>query len=154
MSLGKNIKKARIAKGYSQKQLGDMVGLSRVAITQFEGETNKIAYDTVINLSEILNIPEQDMFPDFKKQREYITKEEIKNNPDKYAEEIASACISILPNSEQNILKIKKLYDQNYDVMIEMAANDTNASTNNRTFDTTIKVAEPATQAYNKNKKL
>ncbi len=86
MGYGEVIRKAREAKGLSQSELAEMIGVNRVAITNYELEKNAPTYENVKKLSQILNIPEQDLFDPTKK--ELIAREELHKNPKKYANEL------------------------------------------------------------------
>ena len=77
MGYGDVIRKAREAKGLSQSELAEMIGVNRVAITNYELEKNAPTYENVKKLSQILGIPEQDLFDPSKKID--ILKEVLKN---------------------------------------------------------------------------
>ena len=58
---GRLVKKKRVAKGISREELGNIVGLSRVAITDIEkGKFNILAVNA-IRISRVLRIPTKDM---------------------------------------------------------------------------------------------
>ena len=82
MGYGEVIRKAREAKGLNQTELANLLGVSRVAITNYELGNNPPTYENVKKLSEILGISEQDLFDPSKK--EDIAKQEIEKNPKKY----------------------------------------------------------------------
>lgn len=56
MNIGENIKKARISKGLTQKQLGEILGISQSAITQFENNRSNPKYDTLQKIATALNV--------------------------------------------------------------------------------------------------
>lgn len=60
MIIGSRIKEARKAKGLSQQQLGDMLGVSKVSICGYETGTRMPTLDNFLQLVEIL-----DLTPDY-----------------------------------------------------------------------------------------
>jgi len=56
MLVGKRIKDARKAKGYSQQELGDLLGVTKVSICGYEKGTRTPTIDTFLKLVEILDI--------------------------------------------------------------------------------------------------
>ena len=58
MNIGNLIKKLRTEKGYSQEQLGNMLGVQRAAVQKWEcGTVKNLKRDTIIKLSEIFDVP-------------------------------------------------------------------------------------------------
>ncbi len=57
MSIGQNIKNARKSKGLSQKQLGELLGVSQAAIGQFENEKSTPKIETIKKIAVALDIP-------------------------------------------------------------------------------------------------
>ena len=57
MSIGQNIKNARKSKGLSQKQLGELLGVSQAAIGQFENEKSTPKIETIKKIATALDIP-------------------------------------------------------------------------------------------------
>lgn len=81
MSIGQNIKNARKNKGLSQKQLGELLGVSQAAIGQFENEKSTPKLETLEKIAAALNIPVSELIPfeiltppDPLKQREHPSK--------------------------------------------------------------------------------
>lgn len=56
MIVGSRIKEARQSLGYTQAQLGDLVGVSKVAICDYEIGTRTPILRVIIKLSEVLNL--------------------------------------------------------------------------------------------------
>jgi transcriptional regulator with XRE-family HTH domain len=56
-SVGKRIAAARKARGYSQKDLADRVGVTRGAVGQWEVGTTNVKYENLEKLSSVLNVP-------------------------------------------------------------------------------------------------
>ncbi|MBR3592370.1 MAG: helix-turn-helix transcriptional regulator [Clostridia bacterium] len=58
MNTGAKIKKLRNEYGYSQEQLGSMLGVQRAAVQKWEsGAVKNLKKETIIKLSEIFNVP-------------------------------------------------------------------------------------------------
>lgn len=57
LNIGKRIRVLREANDLSQQQLGDLVGLSRVGITQIEAGDRKVCADELVSFSKALSQP-------------------------------------------------------------------------------------------------
>ena len=58
MNIGNLIKKLRTEKGYSQEQLGNMLGVQRAAVQKWEcGIVKNLKRETIKKLSEIFDVP-------------------------------------------------------------------------------------------------
>lgn len=58
MNVGEYIKKLRTDYGYSQEQLGSMIGVKRAAVQKWEsGKVQNLKRETIKKLSEIFNVP-------------------------------------------------------------------------------------------------
>lgn len=55
--LGNNIKKARILKGYTQTELGDVLGIPKQIVFRIENNQRKLSDKELEKLSSFLNIP-------------------------------------------------------------------------------------------------
>ncbi len=55
--LGTEIKKARKKQGLTQKELGDLIGVSKSSINYFERDGRNPTLDHLLKLSEVLNLP-------------------------------------------------------------------------------------------------
>lgn len=56
MIIGDRVKKSRIAKGYSQRELGDLIKVSKVSICGYETGNRKPTIDTFIDLVNVLGV--------------------------------------------------------------------------------------------------
>lgn len=65
--LGKNISHYRKIKGWSQNKLAEILGISREHLAKLETAKRRISLKLLFNLSDILEIPEKDLF-DFSKK--------------------------------------------------------------------------------------
>lgn len=75
--LGKRIKEERLKKNLTQEQLAESVNLSSVYISHIENASTKPSLETVVNLSNALNItPDFLLFDSLYESKEYI-KDEI-----------------------------------------------------------------------------
>ena len=59
--LGKQLKEARLRKGYSLAEVAEMVGRSKVSIKRYEDATVRIDMDTLNKLSSILDMQVMDV---------------------------------------------------------------------------------------------
>lgn len=58
MDIGSKIKAARLAKGMTQQELGDILGVQRSAVAKYEnGRVVNIKRSTLKKISDVLNIP-------------------------------------------------------------------------------------------------
>lgn len=64
MNYGLKIKLSRIEKGYTQKQLGELIGVKSVTIRSYENGTREPKIKTMKKLSEILEKSVQELFFD------------------------------------------------------------------------------------------
>jgi transcriptional regulator with XRE-family HTH domain len=60
--LGKNIKKRRMELGYTQQELADKIGKGLNFVGKIEVAFSKPSFDTIIDISEALNIELKDLF--------------------------------------------------------------------------------------------
>lgn len=57
MDIGRKIKEARILKGYTQEELGNLIGVQKSAIAKYEnGRVVNIKRSTLQKIAEVLNI--------------------------------------------------------------------------------------------------
>ncbi|MGN1320067.1 MAG: LexA family protein [Acutalibacteraceae bacterium] len=69
MNIGDYIKKLRTENGYSQEELGALLGVQRAAVQKWEcGTVKNLKRDTIKKLSEIFNVPPSSFIDD-----EYMT---------------------------------------------------------------------------------
>ena len=61
MTVGENIKHFRKEKGYTQEELGYMVGLSGVAIMRYEKEQREPKQDILIKIAKALGVHLRDL---------------------------------------------------------------------------------------------
>jgi len=63
LRVGNTIRDARLSKGLTQRQLGEMIGKSNNVLTNWEKGTNSPDVDMIESLCSILDIPVSEMFP-------------------------------------------------------------------------------------------
>lgn len=56
-SLGQKIKTARMERGYSQKQLGELIGIPQQAISFYEKGLRPIRVDFLVHIAEVCDVP-------------------------------------------------------------------------------------------------
>lgn len=64
MSIGGTIKEARKKKGYTQKQLADMIGAKHNSVSDWENNKNKPDIDTLERICDVLDLLPNDFFED------------------------------------------------------------------------------------------
>lgn len=57
MTIGMNIQKIRMEKGYSQELVAEKIGVSRQAISKWENDISRPSTDNLIKLSNFFDIP-------------------------------------------------------------------------------------------------
>lgn len=103
MIIGNRIKEARKKKGFSQQQLGDMLGVSKVSVCGYETGTRIPTLENFLQLVEIL-----DLTPD------YILGREI----DVIAEDIEPYTVKLSKQDIEIINEFKK-YNELYNMLIK-----------------------------------
>lgn len=70
MDIGEKIRAARLAKGMTQEELGDILGVQKSAIAKYEsGRVVNIKRSTLKKISEILGIRPAELIGDVKKEK-------------------------------------------------------------------------------------
>ena len=62
LTIGENIKKYRKAKGFTQKELAESVGVAAITIQQYERNVREPKMDTVVRLAQALGISVADLY--------------------------------------------------------------------------------------------
>jgi transcriptional regulator with XRE-family HTH domain len=86
--IGERIKKARIEKGLSQEELGNMIGVSKVSVCGYEKGTRTPTLENLLQLLEIL-----DVTPDYVLGREHQV---VAENESDYSMYMAKEDIEII----------------------------------------------------------
>ena len=60
--VGDNLKLARKAKGYTQKQVADKLSMAQQQYSRYENGVYEINYDLMLRLCEILDVTPNDLF--------------------------------------------------------------------------------------------
>lgn len=64
MTIGEKIKQARKKAGYTQKKLGEKLGISQVRVAQYESGIRNPKIETVRKIAEALNVEITDLIPE------------------------------------------------------------------------------------------
>lgn len=100
MIIGKRLKEARVEKGLSQEELGNLLGVSKVSICGYEKGTRTPTMENFLDLIEILNLE-----PDYVLGRDT----EVKSKKDKaYKIIMAEEDIQIIKELKNN----RELYNK------------------------------------------
>lgn len=95
MNVGEKIKAARLKKGYTQEELGKMIGVQKSAVAKYEnGRVVNIKRSVLQELSQILEIPPVELVAD------------INKDPKKSANELADIMLDI------ELMEMLKEYNQ------------------------------------------
>ena len=62
LTIGENIKKYRKAKGFTQKELAESVGVAAITIQQYERNVREPKMDTVVRIAQALGISVTDLY--------------------------------------------------------------------------------------------
>lgn len=57
MSVGENIKKFRLEKGWTQEQLGKLLNISQTMVAQYENNKRKPKLETIQKIADALDVP-------------------------------------------------------------------------------------------------
>lgn len=69
MNIGDKIKSARLAKGYTQEELGNMLGVQKSAIAKYEkGRVVNIKRSVLAKISKVLDIPPVELVSDIEER--------------------------------------------------------------------------------------
>lgn len=69
MSIGEKIKQARIAKGYTQEELGKLIGVQKSAVAKYEkGRVVNIKRSVLSKISKVLDIPPVELVSDIEEK--------------------------------------------------------------------------------------
>lgn len=69
MNIGDKIRNARLAKGYTQEELGNMIGVQKSAVAKYEkGRVVNIKRSVLAKLSKVLEIPPVELVSDIEEK--------------------------------------------------------------------------------------
>lgn len=69
MNIGEKIKNARLAKGYTQEELGNLIGVQKSAVAKYEkGRVVNIKRSVLAKLSSVLDIPPVELVSDIEEK--------------------------------------------------------------------------------------
>lgn len=69
MNIGEKIKKARLEKGYTQEELGALLGVQKSAVAKYEkGRVVNIKRSVLAKISQVLDIPPVELVSDIEKK--------------------------------------------------------------------------------------
>ena len=95
MTLGESIKKARIEKGYTQKQLGELCGMADSAIRRYENDAAKPKLSTLRRITDALGIHIFDLGPTMN----FYSAEELQEDFEKSNKKIQITFSTKMPDS-------------------------------------------------------
>ena len=69
MNIGEKIKKARIEKGYTQEELGKLIGVQKSAVAKYEkGRVVNIKRSVLAKIAKVLDIPPVELVSDIEEK--------------------------------------------------------------------------------------
>lgn len=69
MTIGEKIKKARLEKGYTQEELGKLIGVQKSAVAKYEkGKVVNIKRSVLAKISKVLEIPPVELVSDIEEK--------------------------------------------------------------------------------------
>ena len=69
MNIGEKIKKARMEKGYTQEELGNLIGVQKSAVNKYEkGRVVNIKRSVLAKISKVLDIPPVELVSDIEEK--------------------------------------------------------------------------------------
>lgn len=69
MHIGEKIKAARLAKGYTQEELGNLIGVQKSAVAKYEsGRVVNIKRSVLAKISQVLSIPPVELVSDIEEK--------------------------------------------------------------------------------------
>ena len=98
MPLGESIKKARIEKGYTQKQLGELCGMADSAIRRYENDVAKPKLSTLRRITDALEIHIFDLGP----VMNFYSVEELRKDFEKTNKDIQVTFSTKMPDNREN----------------------------------------------------
>lgn len=108
MDLGDKIREARLAKGMTQEELGDLLGLQKSAIAKYEnGRVVNIKRSTLKKISDVLGLrPSELIFEEEQKKNDILADIIVRMRTD---EEFLSLVKSLYPLDAEKIVGVKQL---------------------------------------------
>ena len=108
MDLGDKIREARLAKGMTQEELGDLLGLQKSAIAKYEnGRVVNIKRSTLKKISDILGLrPSELIFEEEQKKNDILSDIIVRMRTD---EDFLSLVESLYPLDSEKIDGVKQL---------------------------------------------
>ena len=76
-SIGANVQEARKSRGLKQKELAELIGITAPSLSSFERGKSNVTLDTMIKISNVLDIP-IDVLLGVAKEKIVVTNRELK----------------------------------------------------------------------------
>ena len=84
MEIGQKIKAARLSKGYTQEELGKIMGVQKSAVAKWEcGRVVNIKRSVLMKLSEVLEIPPHELIGNFAEEKKPTNNSELSESKKK-----------------------------------------------------------------------
>lgn len=105
MKVGLKIRSARQAKGMTQEELGEILGVQKSAIAKYEsGRVVNIKRSTLKKISDVLDIPPLELFFDENRQEKPAQEDELSENIKK----LVDFAKSVPDDKVELVLKVMK----------------------------------------------
>ena len=87
MEIGQKIKAARLSKGYTQEELGKIIGVQKSAVAKWEcGRVVNIKRTVLLKLSEVLEIPPVELIGNYAEEKKPTNNSELSESKKKLIE--------------------------------------------------------------------
>ena len=84
MEIGQKIKAARLSKGYTQEELGKIMGVQKSAVAKWEcGRVVNIKRSVLLKLSEVLEIPPIELIGNYSEEKKSTNDSELSESKKK-----------------------------------------------------------------------
>lgn len=101
MNVGERIKKARIAKGLTQEELGELLGVQKSAVAKYEnGRVVNIKRSTLKKIADVLDIPPFELV--------YEGKDPVSNGVSIKRQALIDFAMSVPEDKAEMILRVMK----------------------------------------------
>lgn len=115
MTTGEKIKIARKKAGLTQKELGDILGVSQAAIGQFEKKHSNLQLETVRKIADALNVKLYELVDDWNRFTIEELKKDFLNSTDQIDEQLEKYLLTTEIDSLNGLALFLNFYGVNFD---------------------------------------
>lgn len=115
MTTGEKIKIARKKAGLTQKELGDILGVSQAAIGQFEKKHSNLQLETVRKIADALNVKLYELVDDWNRFTIEELKKDFSNNTDQIDKQLEKYLLTTELDSLNGLALFLNFYGVHFD---------------------------------------